>query len=1052
MSVLTQDQRRALERAVERGRVVAESAAASAVSRLGVGVGAAPGYLSEGERVLRRGLRARARQLGDEVRAGDVTLLVREVAYEQWHRLLFARFLELNGLLRHPEYGVAVSLAECEELAGELGEPDGWSVAGRFAAEILPGIFRPGDPSVQVRLATDDLVRLEEVVTGLAAEVFTAEDSLGWVYQFWQSQAKAEVNASGRKIGGADLAPVTQLFTENYMVRFLLENSLGAWWAARHPDSPLVRGFEYLRFAEDGSPAAGSFEGWPASVAEVTVMDPCCGSGHFLVTAFGMLWRMRAEEEGLSLAAAQEAVLRENLFGLELDPRCTQIAMFALALEAWKAGGYRPLPVPNVACSGISAKAPLSEWTALAEGDTQLEGALARLHALFKDADTLGSLIDPLRAAEQAGLESVDWPDIAPLLTKALAAEVSEDPAAQVFGEAAAGIARAADLLSRTYTLITTNPPYLGRQFQSDTLLNFLDWNHREAAADLATAFLDRSFALTRTQGCVIMVTPQNWLFLKTYKAWRTALLRTAEWGILAKLGSGAFSSINGEVVKAVLGVWINSSPKKAHRVALLDVSTTKRGEKEVDLLGNPVALMGQARQRLNPDSIVTFTEVSSGELLEVHAAGLQGLITGDNARFLRKHWEIPSIHDAWSRVQTAPPYTAPYAGREEVLHWEQGKGAIARSKQARVQGMRAWGGVGVAMSRAGSLSSTLYGGEIFTDSAAVVLPAESGLFPAVWAFCQSAEFAAAVRQINDKLIVANATLVKVPFDRQRWEAVATEAGPLPEPFSNDPTQWLFRGWPPGSTSPLQVAVARLTGYRWPAQQADGLDKLSDNDGIVCLPAVGGEGPAADRLAELLAQAYGKRWSPGLRDKLLHEAGGKPGDLAGWLRGVFFKEQCRLFQNRPFIWHIWDGMRDGFSALVNYHRLDRAGLEKLTYSTLGWWIGRQRADADSGVTGADIRLTAATELQRKLVLILGGEPPYDIYVRWKSPADQAIGWDPDLDDGVRLNIRPFVEAGVLRSKFTVHWKKDRGTNLDGTERHNDLPLTVAEKRRARGLA
>jgi hypothetical protein len=455
VAVLNAELRRALERAVERGRVVAEGAASAAVSRLGVGVAPAPGYLGEDERVLRRGLRARARQLGDDPDVGEVALLVREVAYEQWHRLLFARFLEVNGLLRHPEFEVPVSLAECEELAGELGEPDGWAVAGRFAAEILPGIFRPADPSVRVRLATDDLMRLEAVVTGLPAEVFTAEDALGWVYQYWQSRAKAEVNASGRKIGGADLSPVTQLFTENYMVRFLLENSLGAWWAARRPDSPLVQEFEYLRFAEDGSPAAGSFEGWPESVAAVTVMDPCCGSGHFLVAAFGMLWRMRAEEEGLSPAAAQEEVLRENLFGLELDPRCTQLAMFALALEAWKAGGYRPLPVPNVACSGIPAKAPLAEWTALAEGDARLEGA----HTLFKDADTLGSLIDPVRATEQAGLESVDWHEIAPLLEKALTAEATDDPAAAVFGDAAAGIARAADLLSAHYTLIATNPP-----------------------------------------------------------------------------------------------------------------------------------------------------------------------------------------------------------------------------------------------------------------------------------------------------------------------------------------------------------------------------------------------------------------------------------------------------------------------------------------------------------------------------------------------------------------------------------------------------------------
>src|SRR5207244_7208671 len=136
--------------------------------------------------------------------------------------------------------------------------------------------------------------------------------------------------------------------------------SLGAWWAARHPDSQLVKGFEYLSLDEHGYPAAGAFDGWPDRVAEVTVMDPCCGSGHFLVEAFSMLWQMRAEEEGLSAVDAQDSVLRDNLFGLEVDSRCVQIAMFALALQAWKSvGGWRQLPMPNVAWFGDTLKATM---------------------------------------------------------------------------------------------------------------------------------------------------------------------------------------------------------------------------------------------------------------------------------------------------------------------------------------------------------------------------------------------------------------------------------------------------------------------------------------------------------------------------------------------------------------------------------------------------------------------------------------------------------------------------------------------------------------------
>ena len=172
--------------------------------------------------------------------------------------------------------------------------------------------------------------------------------------------------------------------------------------------------------------------------------------------------------------------------------------------------------------------------------------------------------------------------------------------------------------------------------------------------------------------------------------------------------------------------------------------------------------------------------------------------------------------------------------------------------------------------------------------------------------------------------------------------------------------------------------------------------------------------------------------------------------LADWLRDDFFKQHCAIFGHRPFVWHIWDGQRDGFAALVNYHRLGRKTLEKLTYTYLGDWIERQRAEVHDEKAGAEARLAAARALQQKLEQILEGEPPFDIYVRWKSLAEQPIGWEPDLNDGVRLNVRPFVEAGVLRSRFNVKWDKDRGKNPDGSERLNDLHYTHAEKRAARG--
>jgi len=349
-------------------------------------------------------------------------------------------------------------------------------LAARYAGAMLPGIFRADDPAVAVRFAPEGRDRLERILGALPPEVFTAGDALGWVYQFWQSEQKKRVNKGGRKIGAAELAPVTQLFTEHYMVRFLLENSLGAWWAARHPESPLVREYDYLRYKDDGTPAAGLFPGWPARAAEVTVLDPCCGSGHFLTAAFEMLRRMRMEEEGLDEAAAAEAVLRDNLHGLELDPRCTQIAAFALALSAWKAGGYRRLPPLNVACSGLAVGGRVEEWTRLAGDDERLKAMLEHLYGLFREAPTLGSLINLADVPLQLRLFSADYAEVEPLLHRALAkTRAADDPTTEVFGATVEGVVKATMLLARTYTLVATNVPYLTRSKQDEKLREFCD-------------------------------------------------------------------------------------------------------------------------------------------------------------------------------------------------------------------------------------------------------------------------------------------------------------------------------------------------------------------------------------------------------------------------------------------------------------------------------------------------------------------------------------------------------------------------------------------------
>jgi hypothetical protein len=351
----------------------------------------------------------------------------------------------------------------------------------------------------------------------------------------------------------------------------------------------------------------------------------------------------------------------------------------------------------------------------------------------------------------------------------------------------------------------------------------------------------------------------------------------------------------------------------------------------------------------------------------------------------------------------------------------------------------------------------------------------------------------------------ANSSFEKVPFDLDYWAEVAEEQYPkgLPQPYTDDPTQWIFHGHPCGSViwdeevkwtthgalrvddSVLQIAVARLLDYRWPAeldtdlelaaeqrawlQRCQQLDAYADDDGIVCLPAVRGEKAADQRLEALLQAAYGDAWTTPLKNRLLETVGSK--SLSLWLRDKFFEQHCKMFQHRPFIWHIWDGLNDGFSALVNYHKLDKAGLERLIYTYLGDWIRTQQAGMANGEDGAQERLLAAEALKRELEAILEGEKPYDIFVRWKPLAEQPIGWTPDLNDGIRLNIRPFLYArdlgkkgaGILRWTPNIKWAKDRGKDVEPAPwytlglqydegegaRINDHHLSLAEKQAAR---
>jgi len=1115
-----------LEKTVEKARDIVEVAVTEALTRLGIGDGNAPSYLSEAERKLRNRLRAHSRQLGDvlnkESGKQETELLVNEMAYEHWHRMLFARFLEQSDFLMYDQ-NTHVTLEECFELAEEeVDIKDGWELAGQLAQKMLPQIFRADSPVFEVKLSINHVNDLEELIAVLDKQTFQASDALGWCYQFWQNKKKKQVNESGVKIGAKELSPVTQLFTEPYMVSFLLDNALGAWWAKRRltqddlatatceqelrelasiPGVPL----EYLRFIKDEESgiwksAAGDFDKWPDDLSEFKTIDPCCGSGHFLVAKFLMLVPMRMELEGLTAKQAIDKILSQNIHGLELDQRCVELAAFALALEAWRypnSGGYRQLPELQLACSGMSINEAQKEWKDFASDDEELQNAISWMRQTFIDAPTLGSLINPNKITFNENL-----PPWKSLIQAGELKSISND-AKDIFKK----VAMLGHLLTQKYSWTITNVPYLSRGKHTKSLANFCDTNFGDSKTDLATVFLQRCLEFNEKGGISSVVLPQNWLFLTSYKRFRERLLQETSWQFIARLGAKGFQTSMWDFNVQLISIK-NDRPINSHNFVGIDVSSHLNiDSKKVGLLTDGINRLKQSKQLENPDARINFS-AHDGELLLKTCSGVHGFGSKDSPRFFRNIFEIKLIEPNWQLMSTTFKSSCHFGGKEQLVYWQNGNGILAelgRKGLAVPAGEKAWRRHGVGVCQMGTLPSTLHTGEIFDKNLAVVLPEKKEDLASVWCFCKSPEFNEAVRNIDQALKVTNSTLVKIPFDKIRWKRVASTQYPhgLPQPYSNTPTQWVFHGHPCESVvwdeetktttiselreddTVLQVAVSRLLGYRWPAEldtemelapemreiiaQNKVFDGLVDDDGIVCIPAIRGEKPAVDRLEAILHAAYGDEWSATVLNNLLKSV--KSRDLNIWLRDKFFEQHCKLFQHRPFIWHIWDGLPDGFSALVNYHQLDYKGLERLIYTYLDDWISTQIQLEKDGDEGAEIRLAAARNLRKQLEDILVGEKGLDIFVRWKPLAEQSIGWNPDLNDGVRLNIRPFMkakdvgkkDAGILRSKPNIHWKKDRGTDVASApwydlgleyggkqgDRINDHHLALAEKKTAK---
>lgn len=485
-----------------------------------------------------------------------------------------------------------------------------------------------------------------------AVEVMTPEDCgvddpsgnveiIGWLYQYYISERKNEVMdgfKKNHKAGADEIPAATQLFTPDWIVRYLVQNTVGRLWMQSHPDSQLYKNWDYyIQPSEDGSTENEDILNIQTP-EELTVCDPACGSGHMLTYAFDLLYEIY-EEEGYAPSDIPGLILKHNLYGMEIDERAASLAAFALTMKARSRSRrfFKKQVEPN-----IQRIAPIS----FEEGDVVDLNDLYQVDLDFTvwntyvKADVYGSLIEPQQELVDLAASAEDTEAETTLFDSLLRERVEE-----VFTQTR--------YLARKYAAVVANPPYMGAKNMSGELKQFVQDHYEDGKADLFAAFILRDRQFIQHGAMLGMITMQSWMFLSSFEALRRKLLDSSSIETMAHLGAGAFDSIGGEVVSTVAFTLQNgSNNEKGVYVRLVDVSGDKNQANacieavqadvdyrfEVDqhefaqIPGSPIVYW------LSKPMLNTFS--NHRKISEVGTTRL-GMTTADNARFTRIWREI---------------------------------------------------------------------------------------------------------------------------------------------------------------------------------------------------------------------------------------------------------------------------------------------------------------------------------------------------------------------------------------------------------------------------
>lgn len=540
---------------------------------------------------------------------------------------------------------------------------------------------------------------IEKINAELDYETYRADDFLGWVYQYFNSREKArvdeEVRTKKKKISGSDIINVTQLYTEKYMVHFLVENSLGAMWMEMYPDSHLSNNWEY--FVKD--PNNSTRETKP--VKEITFLDPACGSGHFLLYAFDLYYDMYLEEGAIPRDQIPDHILKYNLHGIDIDQRAIQLTALGLFMKAKSKNPDVKVQHMNlVSADAIMQDKDIEEFLQEFEGDRIAQKLIRTIWEGLENVRELGSLlkieeqIDAL--IEQKKDKRLDfyedstqknWDQWKQDLLNSIKryyekASQSFDLNRQMFANEAYKGVQILDLLEQRYDIVATNPPYMGHKNYGNTLKTLLDSSYKNNSTDLYQCFIVRCIELNKPEGFFSMICQKSFLFLNTFTDTRKLILSQCQVKTLVLLGPGAFEDVGGEVVNTTM-FSLKKTKKSNFESIFFDVSKliTKESELKKFILSNKNVVLNQRDFTVIDDYPFVFwiKEIDSvafkkykpldNKTHNASATAKQGLITGNNDKFLRYTWET-TTNNNWVPYMKGGEPNKWYGNQNYMVNW----------------------------------------------------------------------------------------------------------------------------------------------------------------------------------------------------------------------------------------------------------------------------------------------------------------------------------------------------------------------------------------------